>query len=303
VQHIEKRIQRVSSSIQEQVSITHSNQLEEILEQGALFDILLIDSIQTIQSQSLEGQSGSPAQVRYCADQFVQLAKATNTTVIIIGHVTKGGEIAGPKYLEHIVDMVCYLEGDRLGEYRFLRTKKNRFGSTDETAIFHMEAHGLAPAHHLPLHEDHHNGMVYSIGIDNGRPILIQIEMLVSKTKGKYPQRVGIGISTNRLDLIIAIVEKYCGINLSFSDVYINIPGEIEFLDSGIDLAIALGLFLQYKNLPSPTQLVIIGELGLGGQLIAPRQANKRIQEIPKQRNTIDRRDTKHISNAIKKIS
>lgn len=303
VNHIEKRLDRVAPKIKSNTSITHSNNLETILEDASQSDIVIIDSIQTIQSQSLEAQSGSPTQVRYCADQLVQLAKATNTTVIIIGHVTKGGEIAWPKYLEHIVDMVCYLEGDRLGEYRFLRTKKNRFWSIDETAIFHMEANGLIPAHNIPLSGDHHAGMLYSIAIDNGRPMVIQIEILVSKTKGKYPQRVGIGINTNRLDMIIAIVEKYSGINLSFSDVYINIPGEIEFLDSGIDLAIAAGLYMQYKNLQSMEKIIIMGELWLGGQIVTPKQAQKRIQEIPTGRTTIDWRNNKQLKQALQKIT
>lgn len=302
VNHIQKRVERVAASLTGKIDIHHTNILEEILEQGEQYSIIIIDSIQTIQSQSLEGQSGSPTQVRYCTDQLVQLAKATNTIVLIIGHVTKGGEIAGPKYLEHIVDVVCYLEGDRLGEYRFLRTKKNRFGGTDETAIFQMESQGLIPVDHIPLSDNHHNGMVYSIGIDNGRPIVIQIEILISKTKGKYPQRIGIGINTNRLDMIIAIVEKYCGINLSFSDVYINIPGEIEFFDSGIDLALALGLYIQYKNNASPPQLIIMGELGLWGQISIPRHGNKRISEIPAGRGVVDWRETKHIKNAIGKM-
>lgn len=301
-EHIQKRKERVVSSSQKSRHIEHNNILEDILLSNDA-PILVIDSIQTILSNQIESQSGSQQQVRYCADMLVQYAKKSNTTVIIIGHVTKSGEIAWPKYLEHIVDMVCYLEWDSHGEYRFLRTKKNRFGSTEETAIFQMTKTWLISSDYTIDQNHHHDGVIYTIAYDNGRAVLIPIELLITKMKGKYPNRTCVWLSSKRVEMLIAIIEKYGRINLSFHDIYINIPWEILFQDSWIDLAIALWLYFQSKWL-SLSNIIATGELWLWWQIIKPTGSSKRnFIHIPKNYYHYYWDNSKKIQDIITKIS
>lgn len=248
------------------------------------YDFLIVDSIQTIATSTVDSVAGSVGQVKTCAQALADLAKKLWVTLLIIGHVTKDGEIAGPKYLEHIVDVVLYLEWDRYGQYRFLRTRKNRFGTTDETGIFEMTLFGLQPVYDLKERilggKLAIAGHVLSVAIDNGRPIVITLEALLNKTVGKYPQRVALGIENNRLTLIVAILEKYLKLHLGAVDLFINIPWEFVFRDSGLDLAVAAAIYSQYKGKILPNDTIFLGEIGLGGQILPTKLHAKRVAEV-----------------------
>lgn len=282
-------------------SIYHTTHLEDILTttHDNKHQCIIIDSIQTIYSESIDGVAGSPSQVKYCSEKLSEFTKQNNITCFIVGHVTKGGEIAGPKYLEHIVDVVLYLEGDRFGQYRFLRCRKNRFGSTDEVGIFEMGGCGLQPVYNLKeriVNQANISipGNVLTVGIDNGRAVLIQLEVLLNKTYGKFPQRVAQWIDPKRLQIICAILDRYLTLNLSYFDIYVNIPGEFIFRDNGLDLAVATAIRSQAKNKIIDKQLVFIGELGLGGQVLNAKLHKKRANEA-KDFTIIDKERMKNI--------
>jgi DNA repair protein RadA/Sms len=220
-QHVADRRGRIIPDTELKTSIYRATDVADIVTtmQQIDHDLMIIDSIQTIHSSQSDAPAGSPNQVRIVSEQLVAAAKMTNTTLIIVGHVTKGGEIAGPKYLEHIVDVVLYLEGDSDGQLRFLRVKKNRFGPTHDTGIFDMTLFGLQPVYDMQTRmlERFHAGVpgsALTIGLDNGRPVLTSIEVLLNKTSGKYPQRRCIGVDKGRVDMIVAILEKYCQLKL-----------------------------------------------------------------------------------------
>ncbi len=271
----------------------HTTSVDDIIAtmQSGSYDIMIIDSIQTMQSQSYDGIMGTPWQIKACSEALHQAAKDTQTTLIIIGHVTKGGDIAWPKYLEHIVDVVLYLEGERLGEYRFLRNYKNRFGHADETGIFGMTAQWLTPVYDMSKLTDWQQslpGVVWTMGIDNGRPLLVKLEVLLAKSYRSFPERQCIGVDHKRVDLIIAIMQRYLGYKLHQYDIFVNIPGELRLHDSGIDLAIMAAIRSQYTNAPVPEKTIWIGELSLSGQITASRLHAKRIKEAPKSRHIMD---------------
>lgn len=263
------------------------------------YQIMIIDSIQTISSTSSDSAPWSPSQVRICCDLLAQAARGKGITIFFIGHITKSGEIAGPKYLEHIVDVVSYLEWDRWGQYRFLRSKKNRFWTTDETWMFTMTVHGLTPV------TDLRNSVlsstvsqpwsVLSIGIDNGRALLVAIEVLTTKPTWNYPQRTTIGIETNRLNLLLAVMEKHCRVKLARSDVYINIPGEVKYRDSWLDLAVGAALLSDQKNITIGHEIVFLGEVSLSGKVLPASYQNKRQAEA-KWFDIIDHTRCSHIS-------
>ncbi len=269
------------------LSVFHSTHIEDILTTAEDVgpDMIIIDSIQTIYSQHTDSAAGSPNQVKYCAEKLSEFGKQHNCTILIIGHVTKGGEIAGPKYLEHIVDVVLYLEWDRFGQLRFLRGQKNRFGHTDDSGIFEMTLFGLQPVYDLKDRilqaASNMPWSVLSIGLDNGRPVITQIEVLLNKTKYKFPQRNCIGVDPKRVDLVVAILERYLKINLWLFDIFVNVPGEFDFRDSGIDLAIAAGIYSQYTNQHLPKDSIFLGELALSGKVVKSKLHQKRSKELP----------------------
>ncbi|UFX82933.1 AAA family ATPase [Candidatus Absconditicoccus praedator] len=270
------------------------------------YDFFVIDSIQTIYSNNIDGIAGSPSQVKFCSEKIGEFAKQRGKTCFIIGHVTKGGEIAGPKYLEHIVDMVSYLEGDRFGQYRFLRSMKNRFGSTDDISIFEMGLFGLTPVYDIKERiintaNTSIPGSVFTMGIDNGRPVIVNLEVLLNKTNYKYPQRMAVGIDNNRLNLVIAILERYLKLNLGYFDIYVNLPGEFKFYDSGLDLALATAIFSQYQNKLVDKNSIFVGEIGLGGQLLPSKLHEKRKNETPEGFKFVDKKLLNHVVE-LKKI-
>ena len=255
------------------------------------YQLIIVDSIQTITSQSYEGSPWSAGQVRTCAELLNDLAKEYHVTVLVIGHVTKGGEIAWPKYLEHIVDVVLYLEGDRTGDLRFFRNYKNRFGNADGTGIFEMKGTGLQPVYDpekMFAWQVKAPGIAWTIGLDNGRPVVVWIETLLTKSYGKFPDRNYVGVNSKRVDMIIAILEKYMWCKLGMMNIFLNIPGEFHLMDSGLDLAIAMAIYSAYNNEILPDKTIWIGELGLTWRISATRSHEKRLSEAPKWRITVD---------------
>ncbi len=308
-QHVADRRARIVPDSELRTNIYRATDVADIVAtmQENDHQLMIIDSIQTIHSSQSDAPAGSPNQVRIVSEQLVAAAKQTNTALIIVGHVTKGGEIAGPKYLEHIVDVVLYLEGDSDGQLRFLRVKKNRFGPTHDTGIFDMTLFGLQPVYDMQTRmlERFHSGVPWSaltIGLDNGRPVLVSIEVLLNKTSGKYPLRRCIGVDKGRVDMIIAVLEKYCQCKLGFIDIYINVPGDMEFHDSGIDIAIAVAILSQYHSRPLDTSTVFVWELGLTGHISKARAYDKRISTLQDDTLTVIDHTTKHILALSKEI-
>lgn len=276
-----RRQQRVCQKTLDNLTIYHTTSLEDMIAtlDAQKVSCVIIDSIQTISSSENDSLAGSPNQVKYCADALVSYCRTHNISLLCLWHVTKWGEIAGPKYLEHIVDVVLYLEGDRYGQYRMLRCSKNRFGGTDDAIVFRMTEHGLVVVwSDFRVREDDtpHSWRVLTVWLENGRPILVHVEALLTKNYTNHPQRTALGIDPKRLQLIIAILEKYCGCRLFQFDIFVNIPWEFTFYDSGVDVAIAAAIYSQYKNtLPTPWA-VYIWEIGLSGQVAKSKLHEKR---------------------------
>jgi len=267
--------------------IYHANRLEDILTttESIGYDCIIIDSIQTVYTPNHESVAWSISQIKRCSEKISERCKKNGVTCFLIWHVTKWGEIAWPKYLEHIVDVVLYLEGDRYGQYRFLRTMKNRFWPTDEVGVFEMWLFGLQAVYDLKERIINQSNVttpwnVLTIGIDNGRSILINLEVLLNKCNGKYPQRVSQWIDNKRLQIVIAIIERYLKINLSYYDIYVNIPWEFYFKDTWLDLALAVAIYSQAKNIIIDKELIFIWELWLWGQVIQTKLHSKRCKEV-----------------------
>ncbi len=246
--------------------------------------LAIIDSIQTIFSAEAEGEAGSPTQIRACTVKLLEAAKGTNIPVIIIGHVTKEGVVAGPKTLEHLVDTVLYLEGERHHFYRVLRTVKNRFGSTDEVGIFEMAELGLVEvknpsASFLAERGDNLPGNVVTCLMEGTRPLLVEVQALVNKTAFGYPVRKASGFDINRLHLLIAVLQKRAGLHLEQYDVHLNIAGGITADEPAADLAVAMAVASAYKDKALGHDLCVFGEVGLGGEVRPISQAEKRIKE------------------------
>ncbi len=311
VQQVAERYQRISqlehqsekkSELANELTVYHTTHLEDIVTtiQASRPDIVIVDSIQTIYSTGIEASAWSPQQVRTCAEKLSELCKQLGVTCFVIGHVTKGGEIAGPKYLEHIVDVVLSIEGDRYGQLRFLKSFKNRFGHTEDTAIFEMTLFWLKPVTDLKeriLNAAHLSvpGSVLTIGLDNGRPVIVSVEVLLNKTHGKYPERSVVGCDPKRVWLIVAILEKYLKLTLSVFDLYVNIPGEFKLYDSGLDLAIATAIWSQAKWQVIDKTLVFVWELGLAGQVSPSKLHPKRVRELPEGYTIVDHQMIKHL--------
>lgn len=246
--------------------------------------VAIIDSVQTIYSSEVEGEAGSPTQIKACTVKLMEKIKAGKTALILIGHVTKEGTVAGPRTLEHLVDTVIYLEGDRHHFYRVLRTVKNRFGSTDEVGIFQMEEKGLIevknPSSAL-LQDRTQNlpGNVLTCLIEGTRPLLIEVQALVTKTVFGYPARKSSGFDLNRLYVLIAVLQKRAGLHLEQYDVHINIAGGLVADEPAADLAVALAIASAYKDKQLGTDLAVFGEVGLGGEIRPIVNVEKRIKE------------------------
>ena len=248
---------------------------------------VVIDSIQTMSSPLIESAPGSVSQVRETANVFQRIAKDTGVPIFIIGHITKDGTIAGPKLLEHIVDVVLQFEGDRNYAYRVLRTLKNRFGSTDEIGIYEMRADGMNPVTNpsellLAQHDDELSGSAVAATLEGMRPLLIEVQALVSAAVYSTAQRSATGFDTRRLNMLLAVLEKRCGFAFGQSDVFLNMAGGIRVEDPAIDLAIVGALISSFDDVAIPRRDAFAGEVGLSGEVRAVSRIDQRILEADK---------------------
>lgn len=251
-------------------------------------DVVVVDSIQAIYTQNMSSSAGSITQIRECCNFLMQMAKNENITVIVIGHVTKEGNIAGPKVLEHMVDTVIYFEGDKYKSYRILRSTKNRFGNTSEVGIFEMGVNGLIEViNPSTLFLNEHSdvtapGSVIIATNEGTRPLLVEIQALVGTTPYPSPRRVANGVDFSRVLQILAVLEKRVGLNLSKQDVYVNVIGGVEISEPAADLGIALAVATCARDVVVDPHTVIIGEIGLSGEIRAVNNIEKRIIEAQK---------------------
>jgi len=246
--------------------------------------LAVIDSAQTVYSAESDGEAGGLSQIRICATKIMEVAKTTNTAVVLVGHVTKDGEVAGPKTLEHLVDTVLYLEGDRHHFYRILRTVKNRFGSTDEVGVFNMAQNGLEEvknpsASFLSDRQENLSGNVITCLMEGTRPILVEIQALVTKTSFGFPVRKASGFEINRLHVLVAVLQKRAGLNLESFDIHLNVVGGLTADEPAADLAAALAIASAYKDKPLDSRLAAFGEVGLNGEIRPVPFIEKRIKE------------------------
>jgi len=249
--------------------------------------LVIVDSIQTLQSPYIESGPGSVSQIRECAAELQRFAKETNTPVFLIGHITKDGTIAGPKILEHMVDTVLQFEGDRHYAYRILRTLKNRFGSTAELGIYEMTGQGMRAVSNpseilITQKEDALSGIAIAATIEGIRPLLIEGQALVTQSVYGTPQRTVSGFDLRRLQLLLAVLEKRGGFHFGVKDVFVNIAGGIKAEDPSIDLAIVSALLSSYEDVPLPAHICFAGEVGLSGEIRAVNRIEQRIAEAEK---------------------
>jgi DNA repair protein RadA/Sms len=247
-------------------------------------DVLIVDSIQTLFTPDLDGAPGNVGQVRECAARLMRFAKESDTTVFVVGHVTKGGGIAGPKTLEHIVDTVLYFEGETSLDHRVLRATKNRFGSVDEIGVFRMTDRGLVPVANpseLFLGDRLRNasGTAVTALLEGTRPVLLEVQALATKAGFGTPQRVSAGYDPRRLALVLAVLDKRAGLSFSQLDVFLNVVGGVRMQEPAGDLAVATALASSVYERPAPADAVFIGELGLGGEIRPVSQVERRIAE------------------------
>ena len=235
-------------------------------------------------ADNLDSAPGTVAQVRTCAQELIRVAKRRGVTMILVGHVTKEGAIAGPRVLEHMVDAVLYFEGERANQYRLLRAVKNRFGATDEIGVFEMTDAGLAEVENpselfIAGHSDTTSGSAVFAGIEGTRPLLVEIQALVAPTALGTPRRAVVGWDSSRLAMIIAVLQTRCGMNLGSHDVYLNVAGGLRVGEPAADLAVAAALVSAHLEQPLPPRTVVFGEIGLGGEVRGVGQADARMRE------------------------
>lgn len=247
-------------------------------------DLMVVDSVQTMFSQNVESSPGSVTQIRETAAMLLRFAKETGVPVILIGHITKEGSIAGPKILEHIVDVVLQFEGDDRGTYRLVRSIKNRFGSTSELAVFEMTGKGLREVSNpsemlIPMHEEGLSGVAVSAMLDGSRPFLIEVQSLVSSAVYGTPQRSATGFDVRRLNMLLAVLEKRAGFKLSAKDVFLNMAGGLKVNDPACDLAVVSAVLSSNFDFAIPSDVCFSGEIGLSGEVRPVTQTDRRIVE------------------------
>lgn len=250
-------------------------------------ELVVIDSIQTMYSEEVSSAPGSVSQVRESTNVFMQLAKGLGITIFIVGHVTKEGTVAGPRVLEHMVDTVLYFEGDRHASYRILRGVKNRFGSTNEIGVFEMRQNGLVEVENpseymLSGRPENASGSVVACSMEGTRPLLIEIQALVCESNFGMPRRTAAGTDYNRVNLLMAVLEKRIGLHMSNCDAYVNIAGGIKINEPAVDLGIVMALISSYKNRPVDEKMIVFGEVGLSGEVRAVSMPEQRVAEAKK---------------------
>ena len=265
---------------------TNLEQIEQAIE-AEQPKVAVIDSIQTMYREDISSAPGSVSQVRESTGILMQIAKSRGITIFIVGHVTKEGVVAGPRVLEHMVDTVLYFEGDRNASYRILRSVKNRFGSTNEIGVFEMEEEGLVEVENpseymLDGRPEEASGAVVSCSMEGTRPILLEVQALVAETNFGMPRRTAAGTDYNRVNLLMAVLEKRCRYQLSRFDAYVNIAGGMRMNEPALDLAIVMALMSSYKDRPVDPGMLIFGEVGLSGEVRAVSQAAQRVNEALK---------------------
>lgn len=265
---------------------TSLDKIEQVIE-AELPQIAVIDSIQTMYREDIASAPGSVSQVRESTGILMQLAKSRGIAIFVVGHVTKEGVVAGPRVLEHMVDTVLYFEGDRNASYRILRSVKNRFGSTNEIGVFEMEEEGLVQVENpseymLDGRPEEASGAVVSCSLEGTRPILLEVQALVAETNFGMPRRTAAGTDYNRVNLLMAVLEKRCRYELSRLDAYVNIAGGMRMNEPALDLAIVMALMSSYKDRPVDPKMLIFGEVGLSGEVRAVSQAPQRVAEAAK---------------------
>jgi DNA repair protein RadA/Sms len=273
---------------QDQLHLASSTSADDIavtIREGK-YGLVVVDSIQTLVLNALSSAAGSVGQITNSANLLTQAAKASNTSLVLVGHVTKEGSIAGPKVLEHMVDVVLNLEGDRYGGFKVLRAVKNRYGSTNEVAILEMTDSGLLPVTNpsAALLEERlsSDGSVVLATLEGNRPLLVEIQALVNKTNFGYPKRTASGFDLNRLNLLVAVLERRTKLNLSDSDIYINVVGGIKLQDPGADLAVCMAIASAATEFALDPKVVVFGEVGLSGEIRSVPQPDKRAAEAKK---------------------
>lgn len=249
--------------------------------------VVIIDSIQTMYLDEVESTPGSVGQVRACAYELIKLAKKKGFVLFLVGHVTKQGEIAGPRVLEHMVDTVLYFEGERGHHFRILRAVKNRYGATDEIGVFEMQDKGLVEVENpsalfLAERQGNISGSCVFAGIEGSRPLLVEIQALVSPSGYSTPKRAVVGWDSNRLSMVLAVLEARCSMNFSAHDVYLNIAGGLKISEPAADLAVAMAVISSLTKKPLPADMVAFGEIGLSGEIRAVSQSNLRLKEAQK---------------------
>ena len=287
-QQIKMRAERIGVTT-DMCFILQETNTQNIFQQIAKIEpqLVIIDSIQTLHTAYVESSPGSVSQVRECAAEFLRFAKETNTPVFMIGHITKEGNLAGPKVLEHMVDTVLQFEGDRNHIYRLLRATKNRFGSTNEMGIYEMNGDGLREVTNpseilITQRENPTSGVAIAATLEGNRPMLIETQALVSSAAYGVPQRSSTGFDLRRLSMLLAVLEKRCGFRLAVKDVFINIAGGIKVEDPGIDLALVCGILSSNEDLPIPQNVCFAGEVGLTGEIRPVNRIEQRIHEAQK---------------------
>ena len=285
VQQIRLRCDRLGVS-SANLLVLNETDVGAILQHAAASEVglLVVDSIQTLFDPELGSAPGTVSQVRECAGQLVRMAKGGGPAVFLIGHVTKEGAIAGPRVLEHMVDTVLYFEGDRHHAYRVLRAVKNRFGSTDEIGIFEMRAEGLAPVENasaalLAQRSPHTSGSAVAATMEGSRSLLVEIQSLVAHSYLSAPRRLCTGIDYNRVNMLVAVLEKRLGLRLGDQDIFVNVAGGVRVLEPAVDLAVAAAIASNFWERPVEPNTVLVGEVGLAGEVRAVPQMEKRLGE------------------------
>ena len=264
------------------VASTSADDIAATIRSGQ-YKLVIIDSIQTLSLEEIASAPGTVSQITNSSNVIIRAAKASGAAVILVGHVTKEGSIAGPKVLEHLVDVVLQFEGDRYGGFKVVRAVKNRYGSTSEAAIFEMNDKGLRvvenPSAALLAERQNADGSVVLATLEGNRPILVEIQALVNSTNFGYPKRTASGFDLNRLNLLIAVLEKRTKLNLSDKDIYVNVVGGLKLADRAADLAVAMAIASAAAGRKLDDGLVVFGEVGLGGEIRSAQGADKRLNE------------------------
>ena len=288
LQQIKMRAQRIGEFTDDLKLLceTRLGDIEETMVQEKP-EVVIIDSIQTMYREDVSAAPGSVSQVRESTGAFLRLAKGYDITILIVGHVTKEGTVAGPRVLEHMVDTVLYFEGDRHASYRILRGVKNRFGSTDEIGVFEMRQEGLQEVKNpsefmLDGKPEGASGSVVSCSMEGTRPILVEIQALVCASNFGFPKRQAAGTDFNQVSLLMAVLEKRLGLQISGCDAYVNIAGGMKIVEPAIDLGIVMAIISSFKNRPIEEGLIAFGEVGLSGEIRSVNQAQGRVAEAKK---------------------